>query len=259
MRTTGWLMHKADAFFGSDGTRDVAKPDSFRFCSSCAAMQSDDKLSSWSSRASANVFSRGDLRSTCPGCAHGANCRGGRLQDAGISLVYCGWSDSGTSAEALRSWKSAPGNEANCLAAGRLLGEMLLCRCDDNLLSQSHLSHGNLLVPVPGWWGRCLRRGFDPPRRLAEGIAEVVGWPVWRPLFRAHGCRIAGKRREQRQKTSHSLFRLRSGTRRNLPRHCNLWLVDDLLASGSTSVAASTLLCRLRPQSVILVAANVRN
>ena len=39
----------------------------------------------------------------------------------------------------------------------------------------------------------------------------------------------------------------------------NLWLVDDLLARGSTSAAASRLLRFVRPHRVILVAANVSN
>ena len=145
------------------------------------------------------------------------------------------------------------------LPRGVFWGEMLLWRCDDDILMKSGFSQGNVLVPVPGWWERRLRRGFDAPHRLAEGISEILGWPVWCPLSRVHGGRAAGKSQRERQKTSSRLFRLRSDTRRSLAGGCNLWLVDDLLVSGSTSAAASTLLFRLRPHSVVLVTANVRN
>ena len=177
MRTATWLMNQADAFFGSDQTRPVARPDSFRFCTSCGAMRPDHELFSWSLNPSAKSFLTDAQTFTCHGCGQGADGRRGRLQAAGISQVFCGWCDDGTSAEALRSWKSMPGNEANCLAAGRLLGEMLLWRCDDDILMKSDFSQGNVLVPVPGWWERRLRRGFDAPHRLAEGISEILGWP----------------------------------------------------------------------------------
>ena len=259
MSAATWLMNQADAFFGSDERRPVARPDSFRFCSSCGAMRPAHELFSWSLNPSAKSFLTDAQTFTCHVCVQGADGRRGRLQAARISRVFCGWCDDGTSAEALRSWKSMPGNEANCLAAGRLLGEMLLWRCDDDILMKSGFSQGNVLVPVPGWWERRLRRGFDAPHRLAEGISEILGWPVWCPLSRVHGGRAAGKSQRERQKTSSRLFRLRSDTRRSLAGGCNLWLVDDLLASGSTSAAASTLLFRLRPHSVVLVTANVRN
>lgn len=259
MRTASWLTHQTNAFFGSDKNPPVTKPDSFRFCSSCGAMRTDNGLVSCSMRSSSDSLFTEDFTSTCHKCAQGADCRGGRLRAAGISVVYCGWCDDGTPAEALRSWKSTPGNEANCLDAGRLLGEMLLGRCDDNILVQPGLPQGNVLVPIPGWWGRRLRRGFDAPQRLAEGISEILGWPVWCPLSRVHGGRTAGKNRKERQKTSLRSFCLRSDTRHNVRKSFNLWLVDDLLASGSTSAAASTLLCRLHPRSISLVTANVRN
>ena len=178
---------------------------------------------------------------------------------SGVSEVYCGWSDHGASAETLRSWKSAPGNEASCLTAGRLLGEMLLWQCEGNFLVDPALSWRNVLVPVPGWWGRRLRRGFDAPHRLAEGISEILGWPVWCPLSRVHGGRMAGKSRSERRQASHRLFRMRFELVRKYHYGSNLWLVDDLLASGSTSAAASRLLRFVRPNRVILVAANASN
>ena len=136
---------------------------------------------------------------------------------------------------------------------------MLLWQCECNFLVDPALLSRNVLVPVPGWWGRRLRRWFDAPLRLTEGISEILGWPVWCPLSRVHGECMAGKSRSERRQASHRLFRMRSKLARKVYYGKNLWLVDDLLASGSTSDAASRSLRFDRPHRVILVAANASN
>ena len=258
MKTSGLLMHGADAFFGSEVTPSIPRPDPFRFCRRCGKgvvhNWPPDALLSTSKTPSESVSSV-----SCHGCGRDPDGRIRQMRDAGISEVHCGWCDQGTSAEILRSWKSAPGNEVSCLNAGRLLGEMLLWRCEDRFSDESVLFKGNVLVPMPGWWGRRLSRGFDPSLRLAEGISEILGWPVWCPLKRVYGGRMAGKSRVQRRKTSHRLLRMRIDSSRKFMKECCLWIVDDLLASGSTSAAAGRLLRQFRPHRVDLVVANVRN
>ena len=204
-------------------------------------------------------FSTADSATQCFGCGREPNGRIKQLRDAGISEVHCGWCDHGPAAEILRSWKSTPGNEASCLTAGRRLGEMLLWRCEDRFSDESSLYKGDVLVPMPGWWGRRLSRGFDPPLRLSEGISEILGWPVWCPLVRVHGKRMARTRGARRREMSRHLFRMLPELTRKAHRGRNLWLVDDLLASGATSAAACRLLRQSSPSRVILVSANVRN
>ena len=173
--------------------------------------------------------------------------------------MYCGWSDHGASAETLRSWKFAPGYEASCLTAGRLLGEMLLWQREGNFLVDPALSSRIVLMPAQEWWGRRLRRWFDAPLRLAEGVSEILAWPIWCPLSRVHGECMAGKSRSERRQASHRLFRMRFESVCKVHYGSNLCLVDDLLASGSTSAAAGRLLRFVRPHRVIFVAANVSN
>jgi len=258
MKSAGWLMHGANAFFGSDKGAPILPPDPLRFCRWCGA----EGVHNWpvvSCVFPSNSFSTSDSAAQCPGCGREPKGRIKRMRDAGISEVHCGWCDHGPPAMILRSWKSTPGNEASCLNAGRRLGEMLLWRCEDRFSGESALPRGDVLVPMPGWWGRRLRRGFDPSLRLAEGISEILGWPVLCPLMRVHGGRMAGKSRGQRHVASHRLFQLRPDVHFNCLMGRSLWIVDDLLASGSTCAAAGRLLRKFRPNCVVLVVANVRN
>jgi predicted amidophosphoribosyltransferase len=253
------MMSYANAFFGSHERPPLTWPDPSRFCCRCGSVQSGGRPVASRSTSCLPLSSKNGSPTRCDGCGREPDARGERLRSSGVSEVYCGWSDHGASAETLRSWKSAPGNEASCVTAGRLLGEMLLWQCEGNFLVDPALSWRNVLVPVPGWWGRRLRRGFDAPLRLAEGISEILGWPIWSPLCRVHGERMAGKSRSERRQASHRLFRMRFDSECKANFGSNLWLVDDLLASGSTSAAASRLLRFVRPHRVILVAANVSN
>lgn len=70
---------------------------------------------------------------------------------------------------------------------------------------------------------------------------------------------MAGKSRGQRRLASRGLFQFRRGTRVKHLKGRHLWIVDDLLATGSTTAAAGRLLRQLRPYCVDLVVANVRN
>ena len=258
MKSVGWLMHAANAFFGSDWEAPVLPPDPFRFCRKCGAI----KVHNWPVESCAVLSkssSTSGVAARCHGCGREPNGRIKHMRDAGISEVHCGWCDHETSAVILRSWKSTPGNEASCLNAGRRLGEMLLWRCEDRCSLDSASTEGDVLVPMPGWWGRRLSRGFDTSLRLAEGISEILGWPVWCPLTRVHGGRMAGKSRAQRRLAARSLFQMRFGVRDKCLKRMNLWIVDDLLVSGATSAAAGRLLRQLRPHRVDLVVANVRN
>ena len=116
------------------------------------------------------------LLERCQGCGRKPNAQIKQMPDADISEVHCGLWDHGTSAESLRSWKSMLVNEASCLKAGRRLGEMFW-RCEDRFLEASALPKGDVLVAIPGWWGRRLMRGFGPLQRLAEGISEIFFHP----------------------------------------------------------------------------------
>ena len=141
----------------------------------------------------------------------------------------------------------------------RRLGEMLLWRCEDRFSDESSLCDGDVLVPMPGWLGRRLRRGFNPSLRLAEGISEILGWPIWCSLLRVHGGRMAGKSREQRRLASRRLFRMRSRGQYKWIMNSNLWIVDDMLVSGGDQCGCWKVAPSASPTLRRFGVANVRN
>ena len=217
-------MHGTNVFFGTDGEAPVIPPDPLRFFRRCGA----EGVNKWPVVLCAipsNPFLTTDSSTQCSGCGREPNGRIKHMRDAGISEVHCGCCDHGPSANILRSWKSTPGNERSCLSAGRRLGEILLWRGEYRFSDESASPEGDGLVPMPGWWGRRLRRGFDPSLRLAEGTSEILGWPVWCPMLRVHGRRMAGKSRGQRRMGSRRLFQMRPESRLSARRAgiCGSW------------------------------------
>ena len=244
-------MQQGDRFFGTVPRIPPPPVNSYLFCQACGGeLHTSGRLPD---------TQRNNVSPNCEKCGEVSNHRSLLLQSSGIATVHCGWKDEGPAAESLRLWKATPGNEADCIGAGRRLGQMLLRICEESLSVDCACCCGNVLVPMPGWWGGRLSRGFDPPQRLAEGISEILGWPVCSVLVRVNGSRMAGKTRTERKKSSRELFRTCFRGHCKVPDRSNLWLVDDLLATGATSSAAARLLRRIPPAALHLIVANVRN
>lgn len=239
----------ADRLFGAESREHVPPANFWKRCRGCGGELKDSKA----------TRSEGDFKTCRPECAtcFEKSFRAKAITEAKISLVASGWADEGRPAKVLRQWKASPGNERSCCVTGQALGRALLEVVDDGYGIASG-ERSNLLVPVPGWWGRKILRGFDPSLRLAEGMAEVLGWPVCRILKRVGGRRLAGKSRSMRSRLARKLFHLRSGLDSKAVQGSDLWIVDDLLVTGATSCAASRVLRRAGPHEVHHVVANVR-
>ena len=106
---------------------------------------------------------------------------------------------------------------------------------------------GSPLTFVPADRDRSLKRGHDPPRRLAEALAEhwsVTVEPLLRRTRAAHPQR--GLTRVERRRNVQGMF-----TAADAPSR--LTLVDDVFTSGATANAAASALRKAGARRVEVV------
>lgn len=101
---------------------------------------------------------------------------------------------------------------------------------------------GVVLVPVPLHWRRHVRRGFNPPQALAEGLATGWGCEVQPKLLRRlkHRLSLTSATRAARQSALRGTFGVRKDWRTALPDR--VVLVDDVLTTGATFRACQQVL-----------------
>jgi ComF family protein len=101
----------------------------------------------------------------------------------------------------------------------------------------------DMIVPVPAWWGRRLRRGFVASEIIAQSVGEVLGVAVNRRLLRCG--RAAAKQgtlsTAARFRNVAGLFELAPG---RTVRDQSVLLVDDVMTSGATASQAADVLKR---------------
>jgi ComF family protein len=98
----------------------------------------------------------------------------------------------------------------------------------------------DLLVAVPSHPRRLLRRGFDPALWIAERLARETRLPLETDSLARVGSSTpqASLRGEARRENVRDAFELRSP----IPRDARIGLVDDVLTTGATLEATSSLL-----------------
>lgn len=105
------------------------------------------------------------------------------------------------------------------------------------------------IVPVPLHRTRKLERGYNQSRMLAQGVAEALDRPLRSDLLaRPHPTRPqTNLSREERWKNVHDAFAADPDC-----AHGHWLLVDDVLTTGSTAVAAAQTLTRTGADAVSL-------
>jgi ComF family protein len=98
-----------------------------------------------------------------------------------------------------------------------------------------------LVVPVPTATGRVRERGFDHTALLAQYIARELGSPKANVLRRLGQSRQLGARREDRLKQLAAGFAVKN---LKLVNGRNILLVDDVITTGGTLIAAAQALRR---------------
>ncbi len=89
------------------------------------------------------------------------------------------------------------------------------------------------VVPVPMWWGRRLRRGFNQAELLAREISATLGSRTATALARRRGRPQAGQRRGERRRLPQASFSARR------PVAGPVLLIDDVLTTGATAAACT--------------------
>jgi ComF family protein len=105
-------------------------------------------------------------------------------------------------------------------------------------LERSGWPASDAVVPVPMWWGRRLRRGFNQAALLARGLARRLDLRAPDLLRRRRGGPQVGRARAQRLRLSSRSFIARR------PAPPRVVLVDDVLTTGATAAACTRALQR---------------
>ena len=116
------------------------------------------------------------------------------------------------------------------------------------MVRRLHVGTVDLVTWAPTSPARARSRGFDQAELLARALARELGVPCRRLLYRSHGVAQTGRSRAQR--LDGPSFRARS------PRAgLRVLLVDDVVTTGATLLAARDALLEVGVGSVTCVAA----
>lgn len=109
------------------------------------------------------------------------------------------------------------------------------------------------VVPVPLHWRRRLQRGFDQTHLLAQSVARNLSLPL-RPVLHRRRATSAQSRlsRAARQRNLQQAFSPRLGACSKV-RDRHLLLVDDVVTTGATLMAAGTALQALCPYRITAI------
>lgn len=137
-----------------------------------------------------------------------------------------------------------PKGEVLAEAAGWLMGQ--------DLKSESKLNHPAAIVPVPTHWTKSLLRGHNPALGMALGLAKAIRVP----------CRPNWLRKTRSTPSQTSLT---PEIRRTAPcnafaasipirdRHGVIWLVDDVLTTGTTASFCAKALLKQGAREVVAI------
>jgi ComF family protein len=126
-----------------------------------------------------------------------------------------------------------PQHDALSLAIGRLLVD----RRRERLAAVG----ADMIVPIPMFWGRRLRRGQNCPELLASCLAKSLGAPVQAAILarRRNTAPQAGLAPQRRFENVQGAFRVR---RPDAVKGARVLLVDDVLTTGATCSEAAKML-----------------
>ncbi len=132
------------------------------------------------------------------------------------------------------------------LELGSLLGE--------TLRTEERYRNLDLIIPIPLHFRRRLLRGYNQAEYLAEGIGNCLGIPVEKRCLKRHihnPSQASTHHRNDRWENVQGIFSVHHPDRLT---DCHVLLVDDVLTTGATLVAAAEALLEKAPTCRISIA-----
>ena len=124
-----------------------------------------------------------------------------------------------------------------------VLGELLSLRIP-------HISHKVVLVPIPTISSHIRERGYDQVLLLSQQLGRLRHWPVQRLLVRNKNTTQHTVNRQQRKAQAWRAFVVDGG----IDPDVTYVIVDDIITTGSTVIAAINLLAMHGAQHVAVAA-----
>lgn len=121
--------------------------------------------------------------------------------------------------------------ELKCLAdlgTGRPLAD-LMCQNASGWLAAEHF---DFVLPMPLSKERWLKRGFNQNEALTDILARRYGWTLLpcHAVFRRHGEPQGTLKSGEHRRNIKNAFKIKA----ELPKACNILLIDDVFTTGST-------------------------
>lgn len=107
----------------------------------------------------------------------------------------------------------------------------------------------DFLIPVPMHWRKRFVRGFNQTDWLARRLSISLNIPILNALTRNAGHTPQSQSNKSQRQSLHGVYRLKSSTTEKI-NNKRIALVDDVVTTGATSRAISTLLIAAKPKRI---------
>ncbi|OHP60656.1 ComF family protein [Neisseria sp. HMSC061H08] len=168
-----------------------------------------------------------DAAQSCPLCfrhvAGGAVCGGCQKKPPAFDRIWASLYYEPPVSSMIRELKHLAD-----LGMSRPLADLMCQNAPDWLATE----HFDFVLPMPLSKERRLKRGFNQSEALTDILAKRYGWTLLphHAVFRRHGEPQSTLKSDERRRNIKNAFKIKT----ELPKACNILLIDDVFTTGST-------------------------